>query len=940
MMKWIFGIIITIFILMVVALSILVSTSAGLSVSLQLAKHFIPGKLNYSTVYETQKGAVTVVQLDYYYRGVVEISIDKLHLDWHPIALLRGTLYITHLNAENIKIILLPSPEKKNKKEKINLLHQRFPLSLEIKEGYLENISIDQKTETRPVLVRNLRLKQINISRSLASTIDAEIIQPFIINLHLSSTGTRDNYRFFLTAKKNSDLNWLIDGKGTRQWVELKMHEAHTLDGHLNAFMKINFEPLLQWQINTDIAHLNLRRFYKKWPRKLTFQLNTTGCCKTNQFFNFTVSGLLQTPKAYFHITGQHAQAWDLNWSADIGDFSSLLTTASGTLKGFGSITGPTQSPLITGDLSGKNIKLFNCYVATLKSRWCFDTSFNQDSKARFNFHQLTTPCFQLSRLEINASGESHTHQISMEALIDDKKSGKIALNSLLHENFEDKIWCGTFTRFNIYSEKFGKWSINQPAIVIIDSNHTTLFPLCLHSRNGRLCLCGEWGQRSFPVADVKITINSVDLAFFRTILSNIIQPHGCLKSNFNIRGALKKPALTNILELKQGHIECPIVKAASIRIQASVNTTSSRINYRFYGYSQNQPVQIVGHTRLDVPGYPTTFTFQGKNILLMNTRQYVIYGTANLRIDILGRNINIAGILTIPKATLKPTTFNRSTTITQDVVYVGPEAQKRSPWKTHMNIKIMLGDQIVLNSLGVKGRFTGELTLLKIPTQPLIANGRIIIVDGTFTTHGRTLDIAPHSSVSFIRNPINNPLLNVRAIRTLKSLPVSPEIGNQIITVGLDIEGTLHHPEIGLYASDPNLTQADISSYLIFGHPVNANTPDNVNLLVDAIDTLNIFGNQKSMRSIIDQITQGLGLTELGIESRTTALALSTPNNHTQSAFVVGRYLSPHIYIRYSRGITIPINIVQLRYLISKNWSIQTEASSEGSGGDVLYTL
>lgn len=940
MIKRVFGVIITIFILMVVAFSILVSTSAGLSMSLQLAKKFIPGKLNYSTVYGTSKGAVTVVQFDYYYQGV-EISIDKLHLNWHPIALLRGTLYITHLNAENIKIILLPSPEKKNKKEKINpLLHQRFPLSLEIEEGYLENIRIDQKTETHPVLVRNLRLKQINISYSLASTIDAKIIQPFIINLHLSSTGTRDNYHFFLTAKKNADLHWLIDGKGTRQWIELKMHEAHTLDGHLNAFMKINFEPLLKWQINTDVAHLNLRRFYKKWPRKLTFQLNTTGCCKINQFFNFTISGLLQTSKTYFHITGQHTQAWDLNWSVDIGDFSRLLTTASGTLKGFGSITGPTQSPLITGDLSGKNIKLFNCYVAALKSHWCFDTSFNQDSKAKFNFHHLTIPFFQLSRLEINASGESHAHQISIKMLIDDTKSGKIALNSLFHENFEDKIWCGTFTRFSIYSEKFGKWNIDQPATVIIDSNHTTLFPLCLHSRNGHLCLCGEWGKRSFSVADIKITINSADLAFLRTILPEIIQPHRCLKSNLNIRGALKKPAPTDILELKQDHVECPVVKTASIRIQAFVNVTTSRINYRFYGYSQNQPVQIIGQTRLDLPGYPTTFTLQGKNILLMNTRQYVIYGTANLRIDILGRSINITGILTIPKAILKPTTFNRSTAITQDVVYVGPEAQKRSPWQTHMNIKIMLGDQIFLESLGIKGRFTGELTLLKIPTQPLIANGRIIIVDGTFTTHGRTLDITPHSSVSFIRNPVNNPLLNVRAIRTLKSLPVSPEISNQIITVGLDIEGTLHNPEIGLYASDPNLTQADISSYLIFGHPVNANTLDNVNLLVDAIDTLNIFGNQKSMRSIIDEITQGLGLTELGIESRTTALVLSTPNNHTQSAFVIGRYLSPHIYIRYSRGITIPINIVQLRYLINKNWSIQTEVSSEGSGGDVLYTL
>lgn len=94
--------------------------------------------------------------------------------------------------------------------------------------------------------------------------------------------------------------------------------------------MKINFEPVLQLQINR----------YRPTRRINSLILLYQDC--------------LQTSKAYFHITSQHQQAWDLNWSADIDDFC-------GTLKeGRGPITGqqPTQSPLITGDLAGKNIKL------------------------------------------------------------------------------------------------------------------------------------------------------------------------------------------------------------------------------------------------------------------------------------------------------------------------------------------------------------------------------------------------------------------------------------------------------------------------------------------------------------------------------------------------------------------------------------------------------
>ncbi len=137
--------------------------------------------------------------------------------------------------------------------------------------------------------------------------------------------------------------------------------------------------------------------------------------------------------------------------------------------------------------------------------------------------------------------------------------------------------------------------------------------------------------------------------------------------------------------------------------------------------------------------------------------------------------------------------------------------------------------------------------------------------------------------------------MLSVRATRTatrtIKTSPIVHQLGGPTIMVGLDVEGTLHHPKVTLYSSDPNLTQADILSFLIFGHSANANTPTNVNLLVNAVDTLNIGGGKTSAGGVVDQITQGLGLTELGIESQTTIAALGGP---TQSAFVVGRLSFP----------------------------------------------
>lgn len=97
-----------------------------------------------------------------------------------------------------------------------------------------------------------------------------------------------------------------MTGKGTRQWIELQTHEAHTLNGHLNAFVKVYFDPIFKWDINLDMVDLNLRKFNRNWPQQLTVQLKTKGEHKIGESPDFTLNGMLQTPKAYMHIAGEH----------------------------------------------------------------------------------------------------------------------------------------------------------------------------------------------------------------------------------------------------------------------------------------------------------------------------------------------------------------------------------------------------------------------------------------------------------------------------------------------------------------------------------------------------------------------------------------------------------------------------------------------------------
>jgi len=53
----------------------------------------------------------------------------------------------------------------------------------------------------------------------------------------------------------------------------------------------------------------------------------------------------------------------------------------------------------------------------------------------------------------------------------------------------------------------------------------------------------------------------------------------------------------------------------------------------------------------------------------------------------------------------------------------------------------------------------------------------------------------------------------------------------------------------------------------------------------------------------------------------------------------VVGRYLSPRLYVSYGVGLVEAFNTLTLRYKISSQWQIKAE-SGEYQGADILYTI
>ena len=79
----------------------------------------------------------------------------------------------------------------------------------------------------------------------------------------------------------------------------------------------------------------------------------------------------------------------------------------------------------------------------------------------------------------------------------------------------------------------------------------------------------------------------------------------------------------------------------------------------------------------------------------------------------------------------------------------------------------------------------------------------------------------------------------------------------------------------------------------------------------------------------LFQQFGGKVGLDDVSVESGL--------NNDT--SLVLGRYLSPRLYVSYGISIAEAINTIKMRYTIGDHWTIKTEAGTARSA-DLVYTI
>jgi translocation and assembly module TamB len=422
-----------------------------------------------------------------------------------------------------------------------------------------------------------------------------------------------------------------------------------------------------------------------------------------------------------------------------------------------------------------------------------------------------------------------------------------------------------------------------------------------------------------------QLEVHLKNLAFVELLSHEFANVKGGIDGRFRFVGTLKQPALTGQADIHDFAAEIPVAGLKLKDGQLTLGTTNAR-QFQIHGsvHSGKGSVAVNGIVGVGT-GARTRLTLKGSQFTAADIPAASVVISPDLIVQQNAAGIDIGGAVSIDRASVKVDKLPGAgaTHASPDVVVVDEKQQEAAAAKSPVNavVKVNLGQHTHVAGMGLDGRLTGVLTVSERPGKATTGQGQIA-VDGTYRAYGQNLTIQ-RGQLLFASTPLDNPGLNIRAVRKLNPNATIDE-GQE---VGLFISGTAQRPILTVF-SNPVMEQSDALSYLITGKPLSDVKGGEGNLVSAAAQALgSAAGNLLAKR-----IGTRLGVDDIGVTSN-EALG-------GNSAFTVGKYLSPRLYLSYGVGLFEPGEVITLRYRFSKRWNFEAQQATEFSRASLNYRL
>lgn len=423
------------------------------------------------------------------------------------------------------------------------------------------------------------------------------------------------------------------------------------------------------------------------------------------------------------------------------------------------------------------------------------------------------------------------------------------------------------------------------------------------------------------PLAEAQPVQGSFDLEaehllWLTYLQPNLLQPRGRLQVHVRLAGSVGDPALSGTLELRDGDVLLPAAGIHLTELSLEGRSTDGR-TLSLSGSARSGPGRLavsgrliserLGHWRAEV-------ALKGEQFELVRLVQARALVSPDLQMVLEQGLVEVKGQLTVPQADVNLPRLPRVVEVSPDEVILDAEeeAELLRRWRMVLDLRLVAGDRVRLEGYGFSGRLAGAIALRGETPGLTRAQGELTIHDGRYEAYGQNL-VVQRGRLLFADSPPENPGLDIRAVRPLPD----PE---QV--VGVEVSGRLRDPRLRLF-SEPLLEESEGLSWLVLGRPLTATSRTEADTLYRAAFAL---GGDRAARGIALQF----GLDELSVEQGATA---------DEAAVVLGKYLTPRLYLQYAVGLWDTANRLRIRYQLSSRWSLKME-QGEQSGADLLYVI
>lgn len=432
------------------------------------------------------------------------------------------------------------------------------------------------------------------------------------------------------------------------------------------------------------------------------------------------------------------------------------------------------------------------------------------------------------------------------------------------------------------------------------------------------------------PLADQSlggnIRIEVPTLAFVSDFVPAVEGIEGGIDGDLSLGGTIGMPTLGGSLMVNNGAFTVPATGITLANLTLALRGEGREVAMQASAESGGGNLNLEG--RLSLPGAaPTgTLAIRGSDFQVLNNDDGQVFLSPDLSVESGAERITISGEVHVPQAMITPGTQSPSAvTVSEDQVLESDAAETgetATQRELFAEVRLTLGEAVSFDGFGLTANFEGDLLVNQEPRTPTIATGEMRIIDGEYQAYGQGL-VIDSGRIYFAGGPITQPALDIRAVRR----PAED------ILVGALVQGSLEQPSFELF-SEPAMTQQEQLSWLVLGRSLEETPDGQESALSRAALAMGLKGGDFLAKNIGEQ----LGVDQIGIETGSgEAGAASDPG---QASLVVGKYLSPKLYVSYGIGLFSPESVLEMQYEISRRWTLVTQSSGEATGADVLYTV